>query len=239
MGNFGARARSSRIAVPMDQLIDEIFQDFLEAWKDWIYEDLSLGEYMHLAFSPVNSPTVVAGKPSSTGTRCASASEQSLVTASIPGLSSDGVPMTFSLWVKFTTLNDAAILSKWGDGKDEYELKCNGDFLLWKVKPNGLGTVQVTLLDELSTDQWYHVLCEIDPGASEARLTVDNSSSGSVALLADIQPAAAMLRIATDEDLDEYADITVSDLTIWRRILTAGEKARIYAAGAGLAYPFV
>jgi len=107
---------------------------------------------------------------------------------------------------------------------------------------NGSTGASVTSTVALSNSTWYHVIIWHDPVANTANIWV-NGTVTSTAWAGGTLNGSNPMRIGTvlngSSQVGQYAwDGRIGEGAIWKRVLTAGERTRLYNSGAGLAYPW-
>ena len=163
--------------------------------------------------------------------------------ASNASLQTGDIDFTITAWVYLDSLvSSGTILAKWGNSGDfEYRLLYSqgSDRLSWKVSASGTNTktVDADTFGAPSTDTWYFLIAEHDSTADEIRISVNNGSSDSLAHSGGMHVDTIDLEFGTEQGGNDLIG-RVDEITIWKRLLTTQEKADMYNAGAGLAYPF-
>ena len=155
-----------------------------------------------------------------------------------------GVRMTLTAWVyadSLTGVDTHEIIGKRNAIDSlEYSLRTDeSDLFSFFVTSDGtVGTITLVTAEALSTATWYFVVAWYD--GTNINLQVNNGTIHSTAFSADIFDGTSEFDIgAVASLLPGWSwDGRIDSVGLWKRVLTADERAALYNAGAGTEYPF-
>lgn len=214
----------------------------------WALEDAT-DEHSTNDLTNNNSATFATGQINN-GVDLESSSSQylSIVDGSQTGLDITSGQLTASFWVKLESQpsnSNFALFAKSGVGASSYTFyyKDTGGTKSGVVLIYDSGAPTTNINHNivgltLTTGVWTHLVVQYDGSGSIAYVykngtLVDSDTNGSAN---DINNSTQSFRIGTE--ISEYTDGVIDEFGIWDRILTTDEIDELYAAGAGLAYPF-
>lgn len=195
-----------------------------------------------------NTVTSAAGKLGNAASFAAVNSEY-LSIADNDALSMGDIDITIACWMKATTLNDHAPLIWKGD----YDLITTVEYGVWydinverfrfKIS-DGFFQTGVATADNVgkpSTGTWYYVVGWHDATANTVNIQVNNATAESTSYSSGGYDGLFAMEIGRQYSsfTPVYFDGLIDSVSIWKRVLTAGERTSLYNSGAGLEYPFV
>lgn len=94
-------------------------------------------------------------------------------------------------------------------------------------------------------DTWVWCLFEWDSASLEARCSMNNGTPGTASASAGAAMTVTLDSVAINSISygssatrdNNTNDMAVDELAVWSRLLTADEKSRLFASGAGMGYP--
>lgn len=163
------------------------------------------------------------------------------------GLSAgSGVSFEIAFWFKARSLTiDHMILSKW-TGNGEYMAYVNQfapKKFQWVVRNAG-DTAYVfntnSTPETISTRTWYFADCWYDAtnavlchGLTTAPNAYSSTTFTTNALAAGVRDSNGQFQLGNRQADSTYWDGTIDEVGFWKRLLTPGERATLYSAGAG------
>lgn len=190
----------------------------------------------------------VAGKYSSYGMRCVSASSTWRGIADNTSLSFGAEDMAITAWVRITADNGRAYLfakNNFNQEKSEYMLvwdrDANNKFSFRRGWNGGADRISVTAntfgSPAVDGTQWCWIYCYWQTGVG-AGISVDNGTIDTEASTVDgfSGPSDFNIGRLPPDETNDYCDADIQQVCIWRRLLTWSERAAIYNAGVGLPY---
>jgi hypothetical protein len=179
----------------------------------------------------VSNPTYVTGKLGQ-GARIAGNTSKSIVA---PGLNLM-TAISISMWVYWTGSNTYAMVvgnMDGGGGTDlNYAILTGGTSMTFY----GTGNSPSSSSPSMSQNTWHHVVATRTL-AGVTQFWTNGVAGSAVAGAAPYSVPAADFRIGHRED--NYASFPgdIDDVAVWNRVLTSGEIAELYNAGAGFQLP--
>lgn len=179
---------------------------------------------------------------------CASfvnASDEYLAIADNPDVSTGDVDFTIAGWVYLD--NETTTQVFWAKNSDssgdaEYLLYYDqgSDDIIFQVYRATDAAVTVIWDGTPTLGTWYFIVVWHDAAADTIYISVNNSTPVSQATGGALQASgAAQFRIGAWDQATLYdLDGDVDELGLWKRVLTAAERTRLYNGGNGLTYPF-
>ncbi len=196
-----------------------------------------------------NTVTQAAGKLGSAAQFTAANSEY-LQIASSSLLSMGNNDFTIAFWVYLDTVpvsDGRTLFSKWQitGNLREYAVLCdwNGVNTRFRFYVSSDGTATTTLpadtLGTPSAGQWYFVVAWHDATADTINIQVNNGTVDSTAHSTGVFNGSEPLQFGTlGLFASYYHDGRLDSASLWRRVLTTGERTALYNSGSGLEYPF-
>lgn len=90
-----------------------------------------------------------------------------------------------------------------------------------------------------ATGIWLFIIAWHDSVANTLNIRINNGTVSSTSHTMGIKDAAAGFALGRPGDFNgNYLDARLDSVSIWKRVLTSAERTALYAAGAGLDYPF-
>jgi hypothetical protein len=169
----------------------------------------------------------------------AAANEESLAIADNGTLSMGDIDFTIAGWVYFESLGSGGLVSKWGAGPVlEYMVYFNGTNLQFLISANGSAAVSITNSQAVSATTWYFFVAWHDAMANTINLTVNNNTAASLSHSTGVFDGTAAFSLGRNEEGLSWLDGRLDSVSIWKRILTSGERTQLHNSGNGLDYPF-
>ncbi len=100
------------------------------------------------------------------------------------------------------------------------------------------GIVSADSLGAPATGTWYHLLAWHDATANTVSIQVNGGTVDAAGTVGVPSDTAASLWIGAENGTNHFFDGRIDEVAFWKRTLTSGERSSLYAAGAGLEYPF-
>jgi len=170
---------------------------------------------------------------------------QSLERASDSHLQFADEPFTLIAWVWLTLKNSQQLLvakDTGAAGGREYNIQYNLASDRFRFEVSGDGTAVTSLDDSVlgspSKGAWHLLVGWHDPVANTINLQIDGGTPSSTAHSAGCNAGSSKFTIGSGGASSLYASALIDEVSIWRRVLTSGERAALYNGGVGLAYPF-
>lgn len=156
--------------------------------------------------------------------------------------------MSVQWWVYLTdtvaTASKAMYLKRTGAGNRGIRLYMfnsgGGDTFKTTLSSNGSAETSkdISLLSNLSTATWYHIVWTYDASAGGCELWVDGTSQGTATLLpTSIYDNTAPVEICYASGPGIKYNGRVDEVGLWSKVLTDDEIGDLYNSGSGLAYP--
>jgi hypothetical protein len=156
---------------------------------------------------------------------------------------------SISLWVNTITGNwqstgyDPFAAGIQGGGSDQYYFQLNHTSLTWYfvVSGGGAGGTAALAGSAITLGTWHHLVGQFDTGSKNTSIVIDNGAPVSVAsgIIDPYQAAPRVFSIGSNGNGGGFPyDGTIDGLSLWNRLLAAGEIAQLWNGGAGLEYPF-
>ena len=187
--------------------------------------------------SEINGVGQAAGKLGNAASFVAG-NEEVLSAADQAGLRMGDIDFTIAGWVRFDALSGGGVIGKWATGSLEYLVYFDGTNLRFHVSGDGSNNASVVNGATLSANTWYFFVAWHDAAGNTINLSVDNGAAASAAHSAGVNAGSAALVLGLNEDGVSYLSGRVDSVSLWKRLLTASERARLYNSGNGLDYPF-
>lgn len=157
--------------------------------------------------------------------------------ASRPALRLAG-DFTIAGWVFFDAVDPAGLIAKWEPGSLEYMVACDGTSLAFSVSANGATPASVTGAEILESGAWYLFTAWHDSAAQSLNLSINNAAHASVSHAGGVFAGAADFSLGRNAVAGTFLAGRLDSVSLWSRLLTTTERARLYNSGLGLAYPF-
>ena len=158
-----------------------------------------------------------------------------------PSISAGDFDFTVITNVYFTSLANSVVVLKKGLKNSpqisDYQIfYSSGNGKLSFRVGNGTIFADATSNASISTGQWYTVIAWHDSVNNTINIQVNNSSVDSVGYSAGAIDSTYPLSIGAHSDGTVGLDGRIDDVTLYRRLLTAGERAWLYNSGASRTY---
>lgn len=143
-------------------------------------------------------------------------------------------PYTITAWVKLQANHHQSLVVKGTAGVYEYQLYWNGSNAFGFTYNDATVAVPITY----SASSFFFLEAFFDPSLNSIRLRVNNSDTASTTVTPASGGAGALGvggDTANDPSNPDVADAIIDEVGIWRRLLTASERAQLYA---GAVWPF-
>jgi hypothetical protein len=199
-----------------------------------------------------NTVGTAAGVSAHSGTArlyaSASSQQHTLANAKLGRISPGTHDFTISIWAYPTELGSARVFaSVWEPGANQREW-----FLFWNA---GSSRVNFQLSDDgsassslagdvfgaLSTDTWYHILCDYRASDGRYRLKINDGTADSGTHSDGIFQGSADLMVGARDNSGTpgaFHEGRLCLLGMWNRLLTGQEHTLLYNSGLGWRYPF-
>ncbi len=174
------------------------------------------------------------------------ANSENLSIADNAGLSINDCPFSVCAWCYLDSKPTiSTILAKRYDGAYDGEFslvhaQASDRFLFWL--PNGPSSATDVVANSLGSPSlaaWYLVVAWYDAAASTINIQVNNGTVDSAAKTGTLRDSAGPFRIGGQQNSPtSFFDGRIARVGVWRRALTAPERAELWNNGAGISYPF-
>lgn len=165
-------------------------------------------------------------------------------------LSCGDIDFTLSIWVMMYGGYDSPVMDIWGNGSEEYQIYYNGPYsgtgfggsFTFSVCgiTGGIKSVSSNhLISPIPNNTWHHVIAWHDSVKNEIGIVIDNGTPVTLAHTGGVQarPAEWFMLGASTASVRRMAG-KLDEAGLWKRMLTAAERAALYNSGAGRTYPF-
>lgn len=170
-----------------------------------------------------------------------SASSRSLSIADNAALSMGDIDFTVSAWLYFDSLAaDQYCVSKWRQTGNirEYAIRysSSANRIQFVISNNGTTVVTRTAstLGVPSTATWYHVVAWHDAAGDTVNISVNGGTTDSSAHTTGVNDGTAAFCLGKRDDAADFMDGRADAVGVWKRVLTASERAALYNSGNGL-----
>ena len=196
----------------------------------------------------VNTVTYETGKISNAAKFTLTNSE-ALTVADNAALSMGDIDFTISMWVYWATkpsttnvLQSLLFKGAAWDNSRAYHIgywnPANGDSIGFYVSNGTTGTaVFAGSLGSPAAATWYHVIGWHDATANTVNIQVNNGTVDSESFSGGSYDDGNPFRLGSS-NAAWFSSAYIDEVSIWKRVLTAGERAALYNSGSGLTYPF-
>ena len=164
--------------------------------------------------------------------------QEYLGTIDSAALSMGDIDFTIAGWVRFDTLNGCGLLGKWGADSLEYMLFFDGTNLGLNVSDDGTNSVSVVNSAPIVANTWYLLVAWHDAIADTINVSVNNNAAASLAHGTGVYDGDAAVYLGRNEEGFTFLNGRLDSISIWKRVLSAGERTQLYNSGNGLDYPF-
>jgi hypothetical protein len=210
----------------------------------WKLEETSGTRADSVGTSHLTDNNTVTSNPGIQGTAAqfTAANSESLSVVHNAALAVGNFDFSIALWVYFDTVATSHVFNKWAAGQGSYILyydSGSGRFA-WLLSTDG--TVQDVHLpmDALGTplaSTWHFITLIHDAAANTLTVQGDTTTAYVVAHSAGVFAGTAPVEIGANLG-SPYLNGRVDEVGYWTRTLTGTERTNLYAAGAGVTYPF-
>ncbi len=143
---------------------------------------------------------------------------------------------SIAFWLYLDTVGDVPV-QKWdgGSGNREYLMTFSGSQLQVFVDGPGGGVSSVTASNfgNLSTGTWYFVVFYHDSVNNLIGISINAGTPNTTSYSGGLYDSTSTFFLGADT-----FNGRIDEAGIWRRVLSSQDRTDLYAAGAGLAYPF-
>lgn len=191
-----------------------------------------------------NTVASASGKQGQAADLEASNSEY-LSRADSAALSLGDVDATLGLWARLESKGTLrALLSKFEPSGDQREYRIlyenTTDRFYWNVSSDGTSGGETMLaanaLGSPATATWYFIVVWHDAAANEIGIQVNNGAGDTAAHSGGVHDGTAALRLGAIGGPAQYMDGLLDEAFLYKRLLSADERAWLYNGGAGRAY---
>lgn len=159
-------------------------------------------------------------------------------------LSMGNIDFTLAGWVMLDTKTAIrAVIAKYTTvgNQREYMVRYESatDRFVFRVSADGVNNTAVSAdnLGSPSTDAWYFIVAWHDAAADTINIQVNNGAANSTAHATGVLDGTSVFYLGSREGTD-FFDGLIDETGLWKRALTAAERAYLYNGGAGRTYPF-
>jgi len=164
--------------------------------------------------------------------------EESLGLGDNAALSMGNIDFTLAFWVWSNSLTGTGLAGKWGAGSLEYLAYFDGTNLRFHVSDNGTDNFSVANSQSISINTWYFYIAWHDATANTINLSINNNTAASTAHSTGVHDGDSSFSLGRNEEGGTWLNGRLDSVGLWKRLLTATERAQLYNGGAGLDYPF-
>ena len=159
----------------------------------------------------------------------------------------DDIDFTIAFWAYIDVLsvgNPQDCIAKWdfGAAREEYLCRFNSSnkFQFFVRDTANTTTGNIASTTSISAVTWYFVMMWHDSVGDTINVSVNNGTADSTGWSGGVRDETSNLNIGrlTDSTTTALLGGRLDSISIWKRLLTSGEKASLYNSGAGLDYPF-
>lgn len=190
-----------------------------------------------------NTVTQAVGKLGNAG-QFTRANSEYLSLADNAALSTGDIDFSVQAWVYLDSLPaNMFIVAKDNVSPREYRLDYHlADdrfrFFCFKSDDSVAGLVRADSLGTPATGTWYHILAWHNAATDTVNIQVNGGTVDSAATTGVPSDTAASFVIGAEGSPNHYWDGRIDSVAVWKKVLSVGERASLYAAGSGLEYPF-
>ncbi len=171
------------------------------------------------------------------------ASSQYLSIADNTALSMGDIDFTLSTWVYLDTKPDwMNLMGKWKVGSVEYALYYDNpaDRFAFYVSDDGVASdnIPADTLGSPSTGTWIFIVCWHDSVANTLNIQINNGAIDSKAYTAGVFDSTSAFQLGAKDGVLDLLDGRLDAAGVWKKVLTSGERTKLYNSGNGLEYPF-
>ncbi len=245
---FAPSARTNRILIPGQSALtlatfaptvvatSDLFDGCVASWK---LSDLTDATGRGNTLTNNNSVTFNTGKIGNAA-YLSSASSQYLSLTSNADVQTGDIDFTVAFWFYQTAvIVDAPIISKDDNGSNrEYIILTISNEVNFYVFRGGSG---VNVFDGpaggLTGGTWHSAICWHDATANTINIQIDDRTPVSQATGGALDVATStQFEIGARSALSQFWSGRIDNVNIWKRVLTTGERAEFYNAGAGVEF---
>jgi len=162
-----------------------------------------------------------------------------------PDLSFGDEDFTIAYWVNHETLGGVTQrhVAKWAAGTLEYMVSYKGPdnrFSFW-VSDNGVNQAEenADVLGAPAVDTWYFIVAWHDSVANTINIQVNNGAIDSGAHATGVNNDTSLFAVGASSANVQWMNGLMDEVGLWRRVLTAEERATLYNDGDGIGYDSV
>ncbi len=164
--------------------------------------------------------------------------DESLSVADNASVSMGDFDFTIAGWVYFTTTDFTGVVGKWSAGTLEYLVYFDGANLRFYVSANGSTNVNIANSQGISASTWYFFVAWHDSVANTINLSVNNNTPALLSHSGGVFDGSSPLYLGHNHEGTTWLNGRLDSVSIWKRVLSAGERTQLYNSGTGLDYPF-
>ena len=106
-------------------------------------------------------------------------------------------------------------------------------FAIRNTADTTLTVVQASTFGAPSTGTWYFLVVQHDATNNQIGISVNNGTTDTTATTGGVRDGAAPFRIGAFGNATSFFDGRIDAVMVWKRLLTAAEKAYLYDSGNG------
>lgn len=167
------------------------------------------------------------------------ASEERLTRTDSADLSMGDIDFTWTIWVAPDTQdgNSQTIFAKWNTGTSEYILRLtSGTTFQWFVSNDGTTVANVaSSFTPVNPGTWYFVACGHNSVNNTIWISVNGGALETTSHSTGVFDGTATFHFGVRADISSiyYYNGSLDEPALWKRTLTTGEIAELYAEGDG------
>lgn len=162
-------------------------------------------------------------------------------------LSMGDIDFSIAIWAYLDNKTTGqALLAKWVEtSNSEYMLRYDDgtDRLIFSVTSGGTdatrNNISATTFGSPPTATWMFIVAWHDAAGNTIKIQVDNGTADSTAHTGGVYDGTAAFKLGAINSPEVILlDARLDSVSIWKRVLTSGERTDLYNGGSGFDYPF-
>lgn len=161
-------------------------------------------------------------------------------------LSTGDIDFTLAGWVNMASLINQSFATKGGGTNGEYDLRFAAggtqrfQFRFWGSA--GFGNAGSVLADNAggpSTSTWYFIVAWHDSTNNECGISVNDGTPDTAAVSTGVIDGTDAFALGAYAAFLEYANATLDEWGLWKRVLSSAEITELYNGGSGRDYAYI
>jgi hypothetical protein len=185
-----------------------------------------------------NSPAYGTGVVNAQALDLELSSSQYATIADNADVSTGDIDFTVEVWFKAESLPDySRLFTKDSAGSNrEFGVYFITGIPVWETSWDGSNTSGLAWGSALSTGQWYQLVVWHDAANNRRGISINAGTPATDSYSTGVFNSTAPFQVGAGTAFGGYFDGLVGPVRMWKRVLTTGERAELYNAGAGLPY---